>query len=91
MCLSSLETEIFHLKSKVKGNEISFLKELKRAKDQGRDLTQEKFAKEYNLSFRQVQRIVYSLEEKEMIEKIKDGFFIIEFQLTKDGERVLYN
>lgn len=91
MCQVALKTEIFNLKSKVKGNEVSFLKELKNALDEGRNLTQEKFARDYNLSFRQVQRIVYSLEEKKMIEKIKDGFFIVEFQLTQNGKTVITN
>ena len=81
--------ELYEMKKSVNCTEIAFLKELKNAKIEEKTLTQDQFSREYNISPRHVQRIVASLEEKGLLEKMKDGFFIIEYRITKNGERIL--
>ena len=84
-------TRSWEIRKKLSSTEILFLRELERFEEWGQILTEEKFSMNYNISPRQIKNIVKSLEKKGLIKKIKDGWFIVEYQLTDDGRQAIRN
>lgn len=69
---------------------LIFLTEIKAAEDSGAQITEGLFAKKYGYTPRQIANIVRDLIDEGYLIKIKQGWFIDEYQLTEDGKRALY-
>ena len=66
--------------------EIIFLEKLFKKED----FTTKDFCKDYNVTHRHVCRIVESLVEKNLIEKIKEGYFIQSYKITQEGRGIFF-
>jgi len=82
---------VWRMKKGITSSEMLFLRELYKFEEEGKILTEERFSMLYNYSPRQIKNIVKSLENKGYIKKIKDGWFIKEYQLTENGKRIIQN
>lgn len=67
--------------------EIMFLEKLYN----NQNFTTKEFCRDYNVSHRHVQRIVEELQCKDLIEKIKEGYFIVSFKITHKGRGIFFN
>lgn len=71
-------------------SETLFLRELKELKEQSQTVRDVQFfAIKYNISYRQVQRIIKKLEEQNMITKSKNNWWVVEIAITREGESAI--
>jgi len=82
-------SKTWRMRKSLSSSEMLFLREVRKAEEEGKILTEERFSLIYNYSPRQIKNIVKSLEKKGYIKKIKDGWFIKEYKLTENGKRVI--
>lgn len=76
--------------NKPSGMKLVFMQRVREITLNEEHATPARIAREYNMTYRQILNIAFDLAERGLIKRIIENW-TVRYELTKDGERILYN